>query len=408
MRKYLSKLPDPIKIFIRNYPLRLLNILYSIPFIPLILIIFLIRSKILIRIGSLYSDRIGHFAGNTELYLCELKAGINKPDSKFIDLFFLSGKISNQQLYKMWKRKLIILPKFLLFPIYDLTYILPGGYKNRVSGPSCRDRDVHNLIDKYPANLKFTKKEKQLGETILKSYGIKKKDKFICLNVRDSAFLSHQNYNYHSYRDCSINNYKYAAEKLADLGYFVIRMGAKVQKKLLSNNDKIIDYACDGKRSDFMDIFLGSRCYFSISTSTGWDCIPYIFRKPIVYAPIQPINNSFTFSKKFIAIFKHHIIIKENRKMTINEIFESDVFKFQTSNEFNEFGVRLIEPTKEEIWEVIKEMLFNLKNNFKKNNNKTFYQKKIIQNFSKYGNSNQIYHGEIKFMIGSKFIEQNF
>lgn len=53
-------------------------------------------------------------------------------------------------------------------------------------------------------------------------------------------------------------------------------------------------------------------------------------------------------------------------------------------------------------------MLFNLKNNFKKNNNKTFYQKKIIENYSKYDNSNKIYHAEIKSMIGSKFIEQNF
>lgn len=408
MKKILSELPEPIKFFIRNYPLKILIYFFSIPFIPIILVIYLIRPLIIIRIGVLHSDRIGHFSANTELYLCELKEGINKPDSKFIDLFFLSSKVSNHQLYKMWKRKLIILPKLFLSSLYRLTYILPYGLKNRVSGPSAFDRDIHNLFDKYSANLKFTKKEEKLGESLLRSYGIKKNDKFICLNVRDSAFLSHKSFDYHSYRDCKIENYKHAAEKLADLGFYVIRMGAKVNQKFISSNKKIIDYATNGMRSEFMDVYLAAKCYFAISTSSGWDSLPYVFRKPIVFAPVQPINNFFTFSNKFIGIFKHHILIKENRKMTINEIFDSNVFSSLTTNEFTNSGVKLIDPTQEEIWDVTKEMLENIKNNFKKINNKTFYQKKIIENYSKYGNSNKIYHGEIKAILGTKFIEQNF
>ena len=44
--------------------------------LPIILLIRLLRPLIIIRFGLLVGQRIGHFAGNTELYLCERDAGI--------------------------------------------------------------------------------------------------------------------------------------------------------------------------------------------------------------------------------------------------------------------------------------------------------------------------------------------
>ena len=72
--------------------------------IPILLIIYSINSKFLIRFQPLQSTRIGHFAGNTELYLCEKKMKINTPKQKYIDLFFCY-ELCNFQLYKMWKKK---------------------------------------------------------------------------------------------------------------------------------------------------------------------------------------------------------------------------------------------------------------------------------------------------------------
>src|SRR5438132_1828901 len=43
-----------------------------------------IRPWLLIRIGILTSERIGHLAANTELYLCERDAGINRPVGAYI------------------------------------------------------------------------------------------------------------------------------------------------------------------------------------------------------------------------------------------------------------------------------------------------------------------------------------
>ena len=60
--------------------------------IPAVLIMRLIRPWLLVRLGGLISTRIGHFAANTELYLCENKAGINVPSQRYIDIFYMDGK----------------------------------------------------------------------------------------------------------------------------------------------------------------------------------------------------------------------------------------------------------------------------------------------------------------------------
>ena len=59
-------------------------------------------------------------------------------------------------------------------------------------------------------------------------------------------------------------------------------MGAIVEKPFKSKNPKIIDYANSNLRSDFMDIYLGAKCTFCISTGSGFQCLPVLFRKPII------------------------------------------------------------------------------------------------------------------------------
>jgi putative glycosyltransferase (TIGR04372 family) len=107
------------------------------------------------------------------------------------------------------------------------------------------------------------------------------------LTVRNSAYLTKlykgASTDYHNYRDSNIKNYILAAEALAARGYFVIRMGATVSQPMMTEHSNIIDYAYNGMRSDFMDIYLGAKCSFCISTGTGLDAIPEMLRRPIVY-----------------------------------------------------------------------------------------------------------------------------
>lgn len=54
----------------------LCEILFSLLLLPLIIILRLISPFILIRFSELISSRIGHYAANTELYMCERDIGI--------------------------------------------------------------------------------------------------------------------------------------------------------------------------------------------------------------------------------------------------------------------------------------------------------------------------------------------
>ena len=45
--------------------------------IPVVIVIRFLAPLLIIRFGKLRGDRIGHFAGNTELYLCERDMGMH-------------------------------------------------------------------------------------------------------------------------------------------------------------------------------------------------------------------------------------------------------------------------------------------------------------------------------------------
>ena len=73
----------------------------------------------------------------------------------------------------------------------------------------------------------------------------------------------------HDYRDSEISTYVEAAEVLAEMGYTVFRMGALVKETLVSKHPRVIDYATNGMRTEFLDVFLGAYCAFCISTGSG-------------------------------------------------------------------------------------------------------------------------------------------
>ena len=117
---------------------------------------------------------------------------------------------------------------------------------------------------------------------------------------------------HNKFRDFKIKNFKEAAEALANRGYYVFRMGAKVNEKLKSNNKKIIDYANSNLRSEFMDIFLGAKCNFCISTGHGFDMLPYVFNKPIGIMSV-PVGDLRSHSKRFLLLTKKHYSLNKKK-----------------------------------------------------------------------------------------------
>ena len=280
------------------------------------------------------SSRIGHFVPETELYCCERDAGINTPTQKFVDIFCLRKDVCNKQLEKMWRHRLIILPRWLIIPLLRVNrffniFISGGNYHEIELLNIDSERDVYNLCEKSQAHIGFNKEEELKGKEILKKFGIPQNAKFVCLNVRDSVYLDrYKEYNlrdwsYHNFRDGDIDRYVLAAEELARRGYYVFRMGAKVLKPLKSSDPKIIDYANSHMRSAFMDIYLAAKCSFCLSTAAGIDGVSHIFRRPIAYI-FMPLGYLVGNNENNLMIVKHHTHKKNKKKLTISEIFSSN------------------------------------------------------------------------------------
>lgn len=381
--------------------------------IPAVVFIRLIRPWFLVRCEPLRSARLGHFTSNTEFYLCERDAGINVPEQRHVDLFFMDA-ICNQQLAKMWRRVLRIWPAWILLPIYKINRLIPGGAVHEISNYRYCDRDMHNFVDRFPPHLSFSAEEETFGQAGLRQMGLPVDSPFVCLNIRDSAYMSTRmslvDWSYHDYRDSDIQNYVLAAEELAERGYFVIRMGAKVHESIKSSHPRVIDYATNGMRSDFMDIYLGAKCEFCISVESGFDGVPLIFRRPIACVNVVPLGFLYTYSAHFIAIPKHHFSMQKNRELTLREIFTEGGGFCLRSSDFDEQGIQLIENTPEEIRDVAVEVCERLKGIWQVHEGDDEMQACFREVFLTEGSSRykaRSLHGEIRSRIGTAFVRNN-
>lgn len=380
--------------------------------VPVVVVIRLIKPWLLVRWRNLRSSRIGHFIANTEMYLCEQDAAINMPRQRHVDIFFMGEPICNRQLAKMWKRILRIWPAWVLSPIFYVNRLIPGGDAHEIGNST--DRDIHALLDKFPPHLKFTAEEEARGEDGLRAMGISPGARFVCLTVRDSAYLDAHipavDWSYHSYRDNDIQNYVLVAEELADRGYFVIRMGAKVRETIKSSHPRVIDYATNGMRSDFMDIYIAAKCDFCISGGNGFTAVPLVFRRPIAYVNVVAFGYLCTFSEKFIAITKHHFAVQKRRELTLREIFTYGVGFCLHTSDYESKGIHLIENTPEEIRDLVIELVERLNGTWQAHEDDEILQHKFWEIFptdavdARWGKP---LHGEIRSRIGARFLRQN-
>ncbi len=368
--------------------------------IPVAMFIICLRPLLFIRFGVLKNERIGHFAGFTEMYLCERDAGIQGHNT--LDIFYyLTRTHCNQQLAKMWKRNLRVI-SFAV--VLDLAIrVLPGFKRHKIHLPSVRD--VIGRLNVSPVHLAFTPDEEKEGYEILQSMGISRETPFVCLHARDSAYLDHvypdECWRYHDFNDSNVDNYIKCAEELVKRGYAVLRMGAITNKKLVTKNPKIIDYASVA-RSDFMDIFLEAKCSFHLGSPSGLSSVPEAFRRPRAIVDISALECACTWNPNELFIPRKIWLIREHRYMTFREIFESGTGRFLSTELYEKHGLKVVENTPEEIVGLAIEMDERLNGTWQTTEEDEELQCRFWTLFPK-----SELHGKILSRIGTGFLRQN-
>jgi putative glycosyltransferase (TIGR04372 family) len=369
------------------------------------LLIKIIKPFILIRFSLIRSDAMGELTVSTELYFAEKKLNINVPKRRYLDLFVRKKKICNYYLYEKKKRNLIVLPNYVFECVVNIINFFND--KKHICANYNADRDIYHVFDNVQCNFFFNKIETNKGKFFLKSVGVNENSKFVCVYVRDKAYFGYKPAS--NYRNSDIDNFIPAIKYLLSENYFVFRMGSKVEKELKINNPNFFDYATNGMRTEFLDIFLGTNCYFCITTGSGFDGIPVSARRPTVLASFAPLNYFWSYNSKNIFIFKHYVNFQSNKKLSIREIFDSGVSQSLNAEEFLLKGVKLEENSSKEILDVTVEMNLRLKQKWKETKKSKYLSDSFFSRLDKYaiGYNQKKLHNQFKCKVGSNFLIKN-
>jgi putative glycosyltransferase (TIGR04372 family) len=281
---------------------------------------------------------------------------------KKITIYCVAGPKANSYLLEKLKKNIFATTGQLASMLNFLTSRCPWISIYDSSDANFRNYDFANAL------VTFTKEEHSVGEAFLG----KNSGNFVCLNVRDSGYNSMirsefaRNAKDWTQRNSDVETYREACRVLTSMGVNVYRMGVQVEKKFGENEDSIFDYATNGNRTEFLDLYLGSRCEFAISTSSGWDEIPLMFLRPVLltncadFLKISNLTaNCVIYPKIFVSTTTRNIICLDKSL----DLFQNGI-RFLNNANLDHLGVEIRELSSEELVEAVTEMAQRVEGTF--------------------------------------------
>jgi putative glycosyltransferase (TIGR04372 family) len=376
---------------------RFLGLLFAV---PSIIILWVLKPFVWIKVGGLHYGRIGHLALNTDLFMRRRQLGIY-PDGPFY-CFLSNPNPANRQLVKMWKR---------VIPVYEnraLSWMYYGMLPILKRTPFYQDLPMNSNeyfeFNNTNSSLHFTPEEIEKGSRILDQMGVDfKKNEFVCIFARDDAYLKSviplTNQDYQNTRNAGIDNLVETAKYLIEKGFVVIRVGSIVKKPINFSHERMIDYPYSGHQSDFMDIFLLANCKFVISSGcSGGTDVASISDIPMLVVNIGEYGYA-PISKNCLYIPKKYKYLNTN-----NYIHFKDAVKLgRFWNNPADFGLETEENSPEEIREATAEMLDRLENKFSHSQE----SERLMQAYQNTRNGSGFFASPNKTPIGIAWLKKN-
>lgn len=292
--------------------------------IPGVLLIRTIRPWIHVRVDTFYSSRIGHFVADASIFLA--RRSLQQQGEQIVDLFWFPEPTCNQQWSRMVRRQLFV--RWWVRYLARFNRLIPGGALHENPMPVVSgSRIVYGVLRQSSARFQFLAKEEEEAKLFLRSRGWHEGEPFVCILVRDSAYLASQKLNtsgdinqwsYHNYRDSNIDSYVEAVNALLQKGYWVIRMSKISNQRLSLTHERFIDYPFIEDQDDLYDVWLSVNCSFFVSTATGIDIVPWVYGRPIVYVNALPLIAG-AFPINHIWVPKHLRWKETGNRLTLKE-----------------------------------------------------------------------------------------
>ncbi len=270
----------------------------------------------------------------------------------------------NNQLAKMYRRVLILLGRRQIVFSRCLQFVLPIGRISK-KNPIERFESMFQNWNAASPTLNFTNKEIKRGLELEKKIFGDESPPFICFATPSKKYKLAVDVPVTKYQGeltddpfssiPNLNSYIPVINELTNSGIAVLRMGSLEEERLPADLGPLaIDYAFDF-RSEFGDLWLQSKCLFSLVGAAGSHWFGAIFNKPTVLTDsysITPTNGT-----RDLFIPQRGWLPGEGRYLTFSEIGSSE---FARDTELFKRGLEIVKNSPEEIVEVTTEMLLRL------------------------------------------------
>ncbi len=366
-----------------------------------IIFIYFISFFIKVKIGRIYTSRVGHLCMNLDIYI------YNKKD--FCLTFFSIDKlISNKKLLEIIKRnnKLIFFSRFFFF-VYK---ILEKSFLKNYFLIDYK-KELHpnfSLKSRSDSLIKFNSLELKEGEKFLKSKGLYKKD-YVIFHNRDNAYniFIKNDKNIHNYRNFNFEDYQKTINFCNKKNILVLKSGVVSEKTKKDFKCKFYSFT-DSDYSEFNNLYLMHNSKLVVGGNSGFLEIASLFRKPILMINSIPFNFADFYSKSCgsIVIPKKIYSFKKKRFLKIFEINNLNHDIHYKGDFYKDNGLKYIDNTPSEILFSFQEMLekINDKENYLKKYK--FTKNKLDKVFS----DNKLYNlllRELDINISYTFLENN-
>lgn len=251
----------------------------------------------ILKLGILYNQRIGHLAINTEIVMRRLRS--SPPARRTV---ILAGVFdpANETLVRMYSRvfRIFVSRQYVryLFAVSDIFEDTPF-WEKFPWGREDHNRENFTILNKSEPVLSFTADEMRRGAELLRQMEIGENEWYACIHAREQGYFSKwrpelaEHWEKVKLRNIEIDTFEKAAHRITDSGGNAIRVGALTDRVLGDRAETgMIDYA--GKfRSDFGDVYLLSHCRFFLCSNSGLNMVSTIFNRPIGIANAIPLNS---------------------------------------------------------------------------------------------------------------------
>jgi len=373
------------------------------------LAVFAIRPAVIIKVGKVSTERIGHMIANLEFFLRKksLAAGGSEAAREPAEFFVVPRDNANGFAMELIGRRVKVISGDLLWRFYDAARRRWPDHPVWIDTSTTGPYEFEIWEKTEPQLLKLEKSEMSKGRELLESMGIAATDSFVCFSVRDRLYLDQAQphddtgrWSLHNYRDANVENYYPMIRWFADQGVKVVRMGAAVSQPLALDGPNIIDYAWH-HRTPFLDILLSAQCDLYVGDSSGSFWMPLAFERPLAQANLVPLTHPgrgagtvFT-PKKFRQM-------SDDAYVPYGDVVAMGGGGLNVSEDYARLGLALEENSADEVLEMAKERYLRATGNWEQSRERTELQTLYWSIFPK---SHPV-HGS-PAVVSTYFMEQN-